>query len=97
MQKTTPSKTQVATEVRESMGSSVRCEWARGETGGWFSRVLSRHPRYGYRWSKWMPSGAPPAAAEYTAAEAQEHADYGSVKYGSIPVRDGITRRVPRA
>lgn len=69
-----------AIELRVGCGSSVERQWAKSAaSGSWFSRIRRKDPRYGWGWSPWELSGDPPPPGLFT----QEHADYGTMPYGS--------------
>jgi hypothetical protein len=68
-----------AIELRVGCGSSVERQWAKSEHGSWFSRIRRKDPRYGWGWSRWELSSDPPPPGLFT----QEHADYGTMPYGS--------------
>lgn len=46
-----------------TMDFTARVQHAQRADGQWFSRVQSRHPRFGYQWTAWRPSAAAPAHA----------------------------------
>lgn len=80
-----------AIELRTSSGSSVERQWAKSESGNWFSRIRRKDLRYGWSWSRWELSSNPPAPGLLT----QEHLDHGTMPYGSDP-RPGHERlRLP--
>lgn len=39
---------------------TTEIEWAHDKEGRWYKRFNERHPRYGYRLTKWQPAGSPP-------------------------------------
>jgi hypothetical protein len=46
-----------------SMDFTMRIQHAMRADGQWFRRLQERHPRYGYRWTKWTPVPAPATVA----------------------------------
>ena len=78
-----------AIRLHSSTGSSVESQWAQAADGAWWARYRDRHPRFGWRWTKWRPSDPAPAPGHHDI-------DYGCVGYGSDPVHDGHLRvRLP--
>jgi hypothetical protein len=76
----------------ETVGSSVRRQYAQNAGGQWFTRSQERHPRYGYRWSRWTPA-AEPQRATWDEGVAG-HSD-GQWNYGVIRANIQVAVRLP--
>lgn len=70
-----------AIELRESTGTSVRRQWGRSATAGWFTRIRKQDARFGWVWTRWEPAGPPPPVAP----SSQQDCDDGFTGYGSMP------------
>lgn len=79
----------MAVQLREATGTSARRQYAERADGVWFTRIQDRHPRYGYRWTRWVECDAPRIGFDF------DH-DYGQASAGTMPI-DGAERvRLPR-
>lgn len=83
----------MASALFETVGSSVRREYARRDDGQWFTRFQDRHPRFGYRWTRWTPT-TEPAKAEWV--EGVPGLSDGGWSYGVVESARQVAVRLPK-
>lgn len=77
----------------ETVGSSVRTQYAKRADGQWFSRSRVSDPRYGWKWTRWLPAIEPERASWNEGVPG--HSD-GWWSYGVLPANLQLTVRLPR-